>query len=325
MSEATGRAKGGVARAEKLTPEERSAIARKGGLARRMPKATHKGNFKEDFGFDVECYVLDDLAKTAVVSLRGLGVALGFAAGSSDRVPTFLSGAKIAPYVGRELREKIENPLIFQGSNAVAGGRFATAHGYDVTLLIDLCKIIVQAESDGVLQKRHEAVAKQAHVILNASAKAGIKGLAYALAGYRPQLEEVIEAFKAYVQEEARKYEQEFPKELYLQWHRLYEIPVPVRGRPWLLKNLTVNHIYTPLASSDGMLLELLREAKANDGERGKKLFQFLNTVGARALRMHLGRVLEMCESSSDRHEYEKKIVARFGGQQLLDLRVEAA
>ena len=34
----------------------------------------------------------------------------------------------------------------------------------------------------------------------------------------------------------------------------------------------------------------------------------------ARALRMHLGRVLEMAESSDSQQQYERKIVDRFGG-----------
>jgi len=33
-------------------------------------------------------------------------------------------------------------------------------------------------------------------------------------------------------------------------------------------------------------------------------------------LRIHLGRVLEMAESSSDKDTYERKIIQRFGGQQ---------
>ena len=37
-------------------------------------------------------------------------------------------------------------------------------------------------------------------------------------------------------------------------------------------------------------------------------------------IRMHLGRVLEMAESSNDRFAYERKIVERFGGQQELEL-----
>ncbi len=193
-------------------------------------------------------------------------------------------------------------------------------HGYDVTILIDLCKVIIAAEADGKLLKSQEGFGKQAHIILGASANAGITGLVYALAGYRPEVEEVISAFKAFVQEEARKYEQEFPNELYMQWHRLYRIPVPVRGKPWQLRHLTVKHVYYPLAKSNGKILDLIRALKAQDGDRQKKLFQFLNDVGTRALRMHMGRVLEMAESSKTKEEYEAKVVDRFGGQQELDL-----
>jgi hypothetical protein len=46
----------------------------------------------------------------------------------------------------------------------------------------------------------------------------------------------------------------------------------------------------------------------------------FLNEVGARALGRHLGRILEMAESSPDRYTYEQKIVARFGGQHEFNL-----
>ena len=59
---------------------------------------------------------------------------------------------------------------------------------------------------------------------------------------------------------------------------------------------------------------------KARGGDRAKKLFQFLNEIGARALRMHLGRVLEMAESSPDKTEYERKVFERFGLEQQLDL-----
>jgi hypothetical protein len=109
------------------------------------------------------------------------------------------------------------------------------------------------------------------------------------------------------VQEEAKKYEPEFPNELYLQWHRLYDLAVPVRGKPWLFKSLTVRHIYYPLAQSSGKLYELLKALKAKDGDRAKKLFQFLNDIGARALRIQLGRVLEMAESSSDKYGYQDR------------------
>lgn len=310
------------ARAESLPASRRSEIAAKAAATRwgKTYKATNTGNFFADFGIDVECHVLNDPAKTAVISQRGMGQAIGFSKRGS-RLGVFVSSKTMDGYIGRELREKIENPIVFQHSSAAAGSPVATAHGYDATILIDLCNSILAAKADGKLKgERYARMIEQAQVIVSASAKSGIRGLVYALAGYSPSTDEVIAAFKHYVREEAKKYEKEFPSELYAQWHRLYGISVPDRGKPWQFKHLTIKHIYYPLAQSNGKLLELLRILKANDGGRKTKLFQFLNDIGARALRMHLGRVLEMSESSKTKAEYERRIVERFGGQQELDL-----
>lgn len=315
--EPKGRAKGGAKTAELMTPEQKTERARKGALARWGQKAltaTHKGSFKDDFGLDVECFVLDDSNKTAVISQRGMAEALNLGEGGS-RLPRFVSGKTMSQYVGAELRAKLEKPLIFQPPSLGPKSPPRQLHGYDVADLIDLCKVIVKAQHEKNLLSSQANIAAQAQVILNASAKSGIKGLVYALAGYKPETEEVIQAFKLYVQEEAKKYEQEFPNELYEAWQRLYQIPVPQRGKPWQFMHLTVKHIYYPLAKSNGKILELMRALKSKDGDRKKKLFQFLNEVGARALRMHMGRVLEMAESTTEPKVYEARFVERFGGQ----------
>jgi hypothetical protein len=313
---------GGKARARALTDEQRKQIALKGSAARwsdRPIEASHKGNFITEFGVDIDCYVLNDFQKTAVISQRGMGRALGLSSGGS-RLPNFLATKAIGPLVGAELAEKLANPLKFQWEARGHEQPPGIIHGFDVSLLIDVCRIIIQARTEGKLGKRHENIVKQAHVILNASAKLGIKQLVYALAGYNPTTQEVISAFKAFVQEEARKYEKEFPPDLYEQWQRLYQIQVPSHGKPWNFKHLTVKHIYFPLAKSNGRILQLLRALKSKGGERQKKLFQFLSELGTRALRIHMGRVLEMAESSSNSITYERKIGERFGGQQELDL-----
>lgn len=320
------RAKGGVAAAAKMTAEELAERARKGGVARwgeKPPITLRKGSFKEDFGIDAECYVLNDSSKTAVITQLGMGQILGLGSGGS-RLPRFIFNKTMTKYVGPELRQKLEKPLIF---HVVTAGQSSTtttkANGYDATVLIDVCQAILKAKADG--NAINPSVVAQAGIIVGASAKAGIQGLVYALTGFDRTKEEVIQAFKHYVREEAKKYEQEFPNELYMQWHRLYQIPVPVRGKSWHLMHLTVRHIYYPLAKSNGKILELMRALKASDGDRKKKLFQFLNEVGARALRMHIGRVYEMAESSKTKHEYDTKIVERFGGQQELELVVPKA
>lgn len=320
--EPKGKAKGGIARAASLTPERKREIAKKAATARwgtKPPRATHKGNFKEEFGIDVDCYVLDDEQKTAVISQRGMGAALGFTSGGS-RFPRFISGKNISSYLGLQLKEKLENPLIFQGPPVgPSSPPISVVYGYDVTLLIDVCKAIITAEADEKLTAQQKGMARQAHIILNASAKSGIKGLVYALTGYDAEREEVIAAFKLYVREEAREYEKEFPDELYRQWYRLYQLPEPERNKPWKFKDLTIKHVYIPLANSNGKIHQLVVALRAARGEKNKRLHQFLAEIGVKALRQQLGQLLGISQISGDSHEYEKHISKVFGGQQFLD------
>jgi hypothetical protein len=121
-----GASKGGEARAMKLSPERRREIARAAVEARwlkagkqPLPRATHKGSFKEEFGTDVDCYVLNDEQKTAVISQTGMGQALGLSS-RGNAFPRFLASKAMESVVGAQLREKIEQPLRFQWSSGGA-------------------------------------------------------------------------------------------------------------------------------------------------------------------------------------------------------------
>jgi hypothetical protein len=311
--ETSGRSRGGMARAESLSDDERESIAKKAAVARWGPKATHKGNFEKEFGIDVDCYVLNDDMKTAVISQRGMGEALGLGKGGS-RLPNFISRSNIAPYLGQELSEKLQNPLIFQGFPVGINNPLQRTYGFDVTILIDICKAVIKAEADEQLTRRQaQTVARQAHVIVNASAKAGIKGLVYALAGFDPTREDVIAAFKLFVREEAREYEKEFPDQLYKEWYRLYQIPVPQRNKPWKFKHLTTNQVYHPLAKSKGRILRLTKDARASSESKSNRLHQFLSEIGVKILRTHLGQLLGIAQVSKNKDEYEKHILTIFG------------
>lgn len=126
-----------------------------------------------------------------------------------------MKGKVIASHIGRELGEKLENPLVFQAPTLGANQPPTKTYGYDITILIDLCKAVLAAEESGQLLKRQAHIAKQAHIIINASAKAGIQGLVYKIAGYDASREEVVSAFKMFIRDEAREYEKEFPDQLY--------------------------------------------------------------------------------------------------------------
>ena len=108
---------GGTRRAQLLPAERRAEIARQAAISRwagRPVRATHRGNFKDEFGIDVDCYVLDDDQKTAVISQRGMGAAIGIDAKRSAALPRFVNGGKIAPYIGGELRENWKIPWFFR-------------------------------------------------------------------------------------------------------------------------------------------------------------------------------------------------------------------
>jgi hypothetical protein len=320
-----GAAKGGQARARNLSAAERSEISRRAALARwpstRSAKATHIGNFQTDFGIDIDCYVLDDPGKTPVISQRGMGQALGFSRRGS-RLPVFVQSQTMANYLGRELREKLEKPLIFQLPGAAASSPVsARGNGYDATVLIDLCNAILAAKAAGKLGRtRYDRMIEQARIITSASAKNGIRQLVYALAGYTPPADEIIAAFKLYVREEAREYEKEFPDELYTEWYRLYQLPRPEKNKPFKFKHLTVSHVYEPLAKSSGKVYELTQALRSASNERWKKLHQFLSDVGVKALRTQLGQVLGIARVSDNVEQYEANIRRAFGWSYQPDL-----
>ena len=69
-----------------------------------------------------------------------------------SRFSTFIKGKSISRYIGRELGQKLENPLIFQGQPAGANIAPQKIYGYDVTILIDICNVILAAQADGQLR-----------------------------------------------------------------------------------------------------------------------------------------------------------------------------
>src|SRR5437762_7013646 len=110
-----GAAEGGKARAAKLSPEERSEIARQAAAARwgtpapsNLPLATYGSPDRplRISNMEIPCYVLDDGRRVLVQ--RGMVTALGMARGSSagtggDRLAKFTAGKALEPFVSEHL------------------------------------------------------------------------------------------------------------------------------------------------------------------------------------------------------------------------------
>jgi hypothetical protein len=115
--------------------------------------------------------------------------------------------------------------------------------------------------------------------------------------------------------QDAREYEKEFPDQLYAEWYRLYKLPKPQKNKPWKFKHLTIEHVYEPLAKSNGKIYELTQVLRAASNERWKRLHQFLSDIGVKALRTQLGQTLGIAQVSDNIEQYEANIQRAFGSQ----------
>ena len=90
-----------------------------------------------------------------------MGLALGLGEGGS-RLPTYVKGKTISKYLGQDITDKLNNPIVFQplslGENVQPS---VPTNGYDVTILIDVCRAVLKAKEAG--DRVNENVVMQAN------------------------------------------------------------------------------------------------------------------------------------------------------------------
>ncbi|MCP8350899.1 hypothetical protein DN387_21940 [Pseudomonas sp. FBF18] len=325
---ASGRSKGGDARAKSLTPERRSEIAKKAAKAKadakKLPKATHGSSDHPLRIGDIEipCYVLED--GTRVISQRGivlgLGMKYGSRAGGADRLTGFVQGKSISPFINNELLALIGNPIKFTHSGG--GG---VASGYPATLIADLCDAILAARTAGKLQKQQEHIAVQAEILVRGFARVGIIALVDEATGYQKDrakdaLAKILEAFVA---KELQPYVRTFPSDYYEQLFRLRGLKYPPENanyRPQYFGTLTNDIVYKRLAPS---LLAELKNQNSKDEKKGKLFQRLTPDTGHPKLREHLASAVTVMKLSKDYPDFIEKlniIHPRFGDTLALDL-----
>ena len=317
---AQGKAKGGFARAEKLSPEERKEIARAAAQARwatssdgEIPEALYEGVLT--LGDELECYVLKDQGRVKrVFHKRGLARNLGMKSGGGNVFMRTISRKGLGSVIGPELRDRIDNPLIFKTMKG------DLAHGYEGAVLIDICDAIWEASRRGVLHPSQKFLAIQSEIILRASAKLGIAALIDEATGYiqDKKKEEYRVLFQEYIREEAREYAKEFPDQFFNIIYRLYNLRrnPGAKNHPQFFAWFIRKYIYSPLAHSNGALLEILDEQNPvvyTNGGRKYKMFQFLSdVVGLPALRAQIWQVIGIGNASKTKAGFDKSFERAF-------------
>lgn len=310
----TVQAKGGVARAEKLTPEERSNIAKRAAQARWSVEANEAVCGSSDTPLrigeiEIECYVLQD--GTRVITQASFLTALGRHAkanvrrsGGEEGIPPILQGKALQPFISEEILEQ-SRPIPFRPPR---GGR---ASGYNAELLPRVCEIYLSAREAGALPPNQQHVAKQAEILVRGLAHVGIIALVDEATGYqevreRNALAQILENFIA---KELRAWVQTFPEDYYREIFRLRELDyTKATKRPQYFGNLTNDIVYKRLAP--GVLEELQRVTPRDERGRRKHRFhqKLTENIGYPKLTEHLGSVVTIMKLSDDWDDFKRKL-----------------
>lgn len=308
MTEPTGKAKGGAARAKSLSAEARSEIAKKAADARwGAPKALYVGQLSIG-ELTIDCAVLPD--GTRVLSQRGVGRALGRGYGGKDwrrdeedaggKLPFFMNAKALFPFISSELMALAVSPIEYR--HGQGGG---TAHGIAAAALPQICEVWLKARDSGGLSKAQLPVAAKAEIIMRGLAHIGITALVDEATGYqevrdKQALQAILDQF---LRKELAAWAKRFPDEFYNQMFRLKgwqrkDLSSPSR-RPGAAGMYTNDIVYERLAPGIVQELEARNPKDAKGNRKGKHHQLLTEDVGHPALAQHVHALIALMRAST--------------------------
>lgn len=315
---ASSQSKGGLAAAQKLTPEERRARASAGAQARwakadpsraKLPHAICGSTDRplRIGDMSIPCYVLED--ERRVLTVSGISDGMGLARGGSmvaglNRLELFASRDRIKPYVSSDLTRRIADPIVFV---TPSGGK---AYGYDAEVLVELCEAVLAARTAGILQKQQERIAEQCEKLIRGLARVGIIGMVDEATGYQyiRQRDALHEILAAYISRDLLPWTQRFPEDFYVEIYRLmgwdYLDPRSAK-KPSYVGKLTNLLVYDRLPSGVVEELKKLNPVESATRRRRYKHHQFLTgDIGNPHLEKQITQVLALLRISDHWREF---------------------
>jgi len=303
-------AKGGQARKEKLTPEERSEIARiaahhRWDEGKAVPRATHEGTLTIGEAV-LPVAVLEGGVR--VVTSAALLTALGRPWRGRYRrtnLPNFLDSKTLIPFVSKELLDVLA-PVEYYALN----GRRAS--GYRAELLPLVCDVYLTGRAQGKLSPRQLVIAKQAEIVVRSLSKIGIVALVDEATGYqeirdKKALQAILDR---YLSAELAAWAKRFPDEFYDELFRLRGWQWERKGsrRPVQVAKDTINLVYMRMVP--GLLRELeIKNPKDERGRRPAKHHQFFSVdIGSPALNTHVHAVMTLMKAFDTWDEFKVRL-----------------
>jgi hypothetical protein len=328
-----GRAKGGAARAAKLTPERRSEIARTAAQKRHEPRpkavpaadpnnldlpyATHQGQMAIG-ELMLDCYVLSDGRR--VFHKRGMAKALGLKSEGGNAFMKTMQGKGLGSALPAKLREKIDNPINFK---PLVGD---TGHGYEADILAEVAKAIIQAaEGEGGLTRAQQGLAVQAKILMHAFAKVGVVALIDEATGYQqirdPGALRLL--VQQYISAEKREWDKQFPDSFYDELNRIYNSKkltttstgAVIQNRPQHFAKFTRTFVYEPL--ENGAVLEELDRINPKINSKGTRRDRFHQHLtlgyGIEKLKRQVQAVEILISVSDNISQFKRLFMKKFG------------
>lgn len=318
-----GAAKGGKARAEKLSAEERRAIAQQAAETRwggEVPRAPYTGELVVA-GRHISCAVLDTGKRllTQESFLRAVGRAGKAKAGTGSEqmaasgdnlpgLPPFLAAGNLSPFISDELREAVL-PVVFRNSKGRKG------YGYDAKLLPMVCEVYLKARDHRVDLPSQKHIVEACDLLMRGLAHVGIIALVDEATGYQQYRErdELNRILEKYIIEELRPWIKTFPEEFFKQVYRIHswEYNASTSQRTPLVGKIINDWIYKQLPP--GVLPKLQELNPITDGRRKRKHHQFLTAdTGVEHLDKQIDTVTMLMRVSEDKDEFERLFAKAF-------------
>jgi hypothetical protein len=314
---------GGKARAEKLSPERRKAIATKAASMRwaKVPAALDaapipaaeaeilppspfaKFRGQIDMGGNpIDVYVLD--TGDRVISMRGAVKAItGQDAGN---LVEYLSVQSLKDHINKDLI--LVETLEFHIPGTQFRGRGVTAEQFE-----EILTGYVRALHAGALTTaRQREIATMCAILSTAFLKIGIIAQIDEATGYQyVRAEDALQVkLRAFVAEELREWEKTFPDDLWEQFGRLTHWKGSLSQRPKWWGHLVLELIYNAL---DPDIAKYLKENKPKP-VHGKNYHQWMTQdIGLKALISHIYEIIGIAKTCTDMRELRDKVALHYG------------
>lgn len=318
-----GASKGGEARKNVLSPEERSEIARRAVQARwakegklkpaeappapkaqvepaappEVPYSLFTGTLNFG-GREIECHVLSDSRRVftqreVVRVLSPGGRESGDLGGYLDRNP-LINKSKI---LGATIQFRIPgNPTL--------------AIGYEATVLVDICDKYLEAWERGELKPSQKKLVDQAGIIIRACAKVGIIALIDEATGYQEHRAKNALQIKlrAFIAEEMQDWARMFPEEFWYELARLESVRYSPRSRPLRWGKYVMMFVYDAIDKDVG---NALREKNPNPHFL-QNHHQWLRKFGREKVNNQIQRVITVMKLCNNMDDFRKKFARVF-------------